>query len=57
VSPRAARVVVQRSTPDGWRRLGSVRTDRRGRFAAAVPKSGTYRVKAGPVAGPAVRVR
>jgi stage II sporulation protein D len=55
-APRSRRLVVQRRTRDGWRRAGRVRTNRRGRFSTAVPRAGSYRVKSGAVAGPAVRV-
>ncbi|MEK6227796.1 MAG: SpoIID/LytB domain-containing protein [Actinomycetota bacterium] len=56
-APRSRRLVVQRRTRKGWRPAGRVRTDRRGRFSTAVSKAGVYRVKSGPVAGPAIRVR
>ena len=50
-APRSRRLVVQRRTRKGWRRVGRVRTDRRGRFSTAVAQRGTYRVKSGAVPG------
>ena len=56
-APRLGRVVLQVRTPEGWRGAGRVRTNRRGRYSAAVTSSGRYRVKAGAVVGPSIRVQ
>jgi stage II sporulation protein D len=56
-APRSQRLAVERRSGRGWRRVGSARTRRGGRYRVRVPRPGTYRVRAGTVAGPAVRVR
>jgi hypothetical protein len=56
-APRTRRLLVQRKTAAGWRTVARVRTHRHGRYRATVGAPGTYRVKGGSVAGPAVRVR
>ncbi len=55
--PRSRRIVVERRRGGAWRRVGRVATSREGRFRAPVAGRGTYRVRAGSVAGPPVRVR
>lgn len=55
--PRAGRVLVERRSRRGWRRVTTGRTDRRGRYHVFVVKPGVYRVRADGVAGPAVRIR
>lgn len=59
VAPARAgsRVVVQRRTRKGWRRVGRDRLDDSGRYRIAVGRPGRYRVVAGGDAGPVVRVR
>src|SRR5215210_2772399 len=56
-APSERRLVVERRTRRGWRVAGKVRTDKGGRYRARVHRPGAYRVRAGDVAGPAVRVR
>jgi stage II sporulation protein D len=56
-APRGRRLAVQRKTGEGWRTIARVRTSRLGRYRASLEVPGVYRVKAGSVAGPAVRVR
>ena len=56
-APRGKRLAVQRRTPTGWRRAGVVGTTRLGRYRFEPKRPGTFRVKAGSVAGPGVRVR
>jgi hypothetical protein len=56
-APRSQRLALERRSGRGWRRVGSARTGRGGRYRVRVPGPGTYRVRAGTVAGPAVRVR
>ena len=55
-APRARRLTVERRLRGRWRATGEVRTTARGRYRAAVAQPGVYRVRAGAVAGPAVRV-
>ena len=56
-APRGRRLAVQRKAGGDWRTVSRVRTSRHGRYRAQVELSGVYRVKAGSVTGPAVRVR
>jgi stage II sporulation protein D len=56
-APSERRLAVERRTHRGWRVAVKVRTDKKGRYRARVRTSGTYRVRAGDVAGPPVQVR
>jgi stage II sporulation protein D len=56
-APRGRRLGVQRKAGERWHTVAHVRTSRLGRYRAQVDVPGVYRVKAGSVAGPAVRVR
>jgi stage II sporulation protein D len=56
-APRARRLAVQRKAGEHWRTVSRVRTSRLGRYRAQLEVAGLYRVKAGTVAGPTVRVR
>jgi SpoIID/LytB domain protein len=56
-APRSHRLALERRGGGHWKRVGSVRTGRGGRYSLRVPRRGTYRVRAGSVGGPAVRVR
>jgi stage II sporulation protein D len=56
-APRGRRLAVQRKMGEGWRTVSRERTSRLGRYRAQLEVPGVYRVKAGSVAGPAVRVR
>ena len=56
-APRSARVVVERLSGTGWDRVSRIHTSRKGRFRTTVGVDGVYRVRAGSVAGPSVRVR
>ena len=56
-APRSGRVVVERLSGTGWARVSRIRTSRKGRYRTTVGVGGVYRVRAGSVAGPAVRVR
>jgi stage II sporulation protein D len=56
-APRGRRLAVERRSAGGWKRVRSVRTGRHGAYRAMLDRPGTYRVRAGSVAGPAVRVR
>jgi stage II sporulation protein D len=57
-APRGGRFAVERRDSRGhWRRATAGRTGREGSYRVLVKRAGTYRVRAGGVAGPAVRVR
>jgi stage II sporulation protein D len=51
------KLVVERRTGAGWRKVTKVRTTKSGRYRVDIGRAGVYRVRAGRVAGPAVRVR
>jgi stage II sporulation protein D len=56
-APRGGKLVVERQGSHGrWRRASVGKTARDGSYRVAVKRSGTYRVRAGGVVGPAVRV-
>jgi stage II sporulation protein D len=55
-APRGGRLAVERRSRGHWRRVGTASTGRGGRYAVNVRRRGLYRVRAGSVAGPAVRV-
>jgi stage II sporulation protein D len=55
-TPRDRRLIVQRRADGRWRTVTSVRTTSAGRYRLGVDR-GVYRVRAGRVAGPTVRVR
>jgi len=56
-APRSSRVLVERRGPAGrWARVGEIRTSPRGRYHSTVGVEGVYRVRAGAVVGPSVRV-
>jgi stage II sporulation protein D len=56
-APRRRVLTVERRRGGDWRAVGRVRTTGSGRYRLSVERLGTYRVRAGRVAGPAVRVR
>jgi len=56
-APRNRVLVVERRAGGSWKRVARTRTAKSGGYHLTVPKAGTYRVRAGRVAGPAVRVR
>jgi stage II sporulation protein D len=55
--PRGRRLVVERRSAGHWKRAGGARLTRSGRYHATLRSAGLYRVRAGSLAGPAVRVR
>lgn len=55
-APRGRRLVLERRRHGRWRRVRGLRTGAGGRYAVNVRRRGLYRVRAGSVAGPAVRV-
>ncbi|MGI9082552.1 MAG: SpoIID/LytB domain-containing protein [Thermoleophilaceae bacterium] len=56
-APRSRALLVERRRGRRWERVGEIPTSRRGRYRSTLATPGTYRVRAGAVAGPAVRVR
>jgi stage II sporulation protein D len=56
-APRGGVLVVERRTAGGWKAFARTRTTRSGSYYESVGRAGVYRVRAGRVAGPAVRVR
>jgi hypothetical protein len=50
-------IVERRDRRGRWRRAAVSKVGQAGRYRVALERTGTYRVKAGGVAGPAVRVR
>ena len=56
-APRSRRVLVERRRGGRWRRVGAAATTARGRYRSPIAVAGIYRVRAGGIAGPAVRVR
>ena len=55
--PRSGRIIVERRTADGWRAAVRGGTTGRGSYRVFLRSPGTYRVRAGAVTGPAVRIR
>jgi stage II sporulation protein D len=56
-APRRHRLRVERRVGARWRLVGFEDTSRRGRYRVELERAGVYRVRAGSVAGPRVRVR
>ena len=56
-APRGGRLALERRHAGRWRRVRVTLTSADGRFRTSVGTRGVYRVRAGTVAGPAVRVR
>ncbi|MBN1528757.1 MAG: SpoIID/LytB domain-containing protein [Thermoleophilaceae bacterium] len=56
-APKRALLVVERRLAGRWVKVRRVRMGSRGRYRADVSARGVYRVRAGVIAGPAVRVR
>jgi stage II sporulation protein D len=56
-APRTHRLRVERRVGGRWRLVGFEDTGRRGRYRVELERAGVYRVRAGSVAGPRVRVR
>jgi stage II sporulation protein D len=55
-APRRRRLAIERRTGRRWQRVDVVRTSRSGRYSVELERSGVYRVRAGGVAGPPVRL-
>ena len=56
-APRGKRLLVERRERGGWKRVTRLHTSTRGRYRTTLSTAGVYRVRAGSVAGPAVRIR
>jgi stage II sporulation protein D len=56
-APRRHRLRVERRVGERWRLVSFVETSRRGRYRAELERAGLYRVRAGSVTGPQVRLR
>lgn len=56
-APRDRELLVERRSGGRWKRVASTRTAKSGGYHVSVPGAGIYRVRAGRVAGPVVRVR
>jgi len=56
-APRRRVLVLERRAGAKWRTVRRVRTSASGRYRVQVRRPGAYRVRAGKIAGPAVRVR
>jgi len=56
-APRSRRLLVERRRGRGWERVGEIPTSARGRYHSTLAVPGAYRVRAGGVVGPVVRVR
>ena len=56
-APRSHRLVLERRRQGRWTRAGVVRTAADGGYRKPITRPGVYRVRAGAVAGPPVRVR
>jgi stage II sporulation protein D len=55
--PRRRLLTVERRRQAGWRMVTRVHTTKAGRYRLRIDRAGVYRVRAGRVAGPSVRVR
>jgi stage II sporulation protein D len=56
-APKRRVLVLERRVGGKWRAVRRVRTTAGGRYRVEIGRAGAYRVRAGTVAGPAVRVR
>ena len=56
-APRRKRIVAERRDGHRWRRAAVASISRAGRYRVAVAQTGVYRVRAGRIAGPSVRIR
>jgi stage II sporulation protein D len=55
--PKRRVLILERRGGRGWKRIAKVRTTKAGRYRMDIGRAGVYRVRAGRVAGPHVRVR
>ena len=56
-APRRRALLVERRHGTRWTRVSEIQTTSRGRYRSTLGTAGIYRVRAGSVAGPAVRIR
>ncbi len=56
-APKRRRLTLERRDKTGWRAVTQVRTTKAGHYRVDIGRPGVYRVRAGRVAGPSVRVR
>jgi stage II sporulation protein D len=56
-TPKRRVLVLERRAGDRWVAVKRIRTTASGRYRASIGRAGAYRVRAGTVAGPAVRLR
>jgi stage II sporulation protein D len=56
-APKGHELVVERRERGRWRAVGRVETSANGRYRTTLSRAGVYRVRAGSVTGPAVRVK
>jgi stage II sporulation protein D len=56
-APRSRMLLVERRADGGWERVTRTRVADSGAYGVSVRRAGTYRVRAGRVAGPAVRLQ
>jgi protocatechuate 3,4-dioxygenase beta subunit len=56
-APRDRELVVERRADHSWKGVTRTSTAESGAYRVSLPRPGVYRVRAGRVAGPAVRVR
>ena len=56
-APRRKRIAVERRAGRRWQRVAVARLSRAGRYRVSVGRTGVYRVRAGGIAGPSVRIR
>ncbi len=56
-APKGRALTVERRVKGTWKRVSQLSTTRAGRYATTLSSPGAYRVRAGTVAGPAVRIK
>jgi stage II sporulation protein D len=56
-APRSLRLAVERLVNGSWIYVDAAKIDKDGRYRAAVPHAGAYRVRSGQIAGPTVQLR
>jgi hypothetical protein len=56
-APRSRELAVERRDAARWKPVTRTSTAESGGYRVSLPRTGVYRVRAGRVAGPAVRVR
>ncbi|MGH2763616.1 MAG: hypothetical protein ACRDLD_13735, partial [Thermoleophilaceae bacterium] len=54
--PHRRALFLERRRGGEWRKVTRIRTTRAGRYRVQIDRSGVYRVRAGRISGPSVRV-